>query len=646
MLIYNSQYGSMDIVTDDGIEPNVCSAFRAVKIIIKTDGTRNLLIEVNDHHNFYLSYRFELPVSLLSDAVKLQAELLNNGLTVQSWWRGAALVYLDNEFHELAKKRYITREHDVLGWVKAKLIGLPVPHYGRQIPLPNPKDISKNAFFVGDSYLAEDFLSYFADKDFEFKDGTEQEYTDFLKTVIFPNDTLSLALAIGFSAPIASRLADETGFSTLLVNLCGSSSSGKTTAQMLMVSPFANPNPKGRGLFLTFQATQNALLAGMGNINGFPIALDDSSTNPNANFTNLIYSLADGHGRKRCNSDGSLKDSQNWSGTVIVSSEIPLQEQANNQQGILARVLTLKEIAWTPDSHTAELIKRTVKHCYGHTGVDFGSQYCGTDDYYALAERYYLAKERVHALMPFRDNLSDRLEAQYAIIYLTIQELNEFFEELHPNLDADKLIQIALAGEQASVAERDISQKALDIISEFILQKRFHFNEYHIRNSYNFPTGNRPNREIYGAMLFKENSRLDVYISRQILEERLREKGIGEFSTVLKRWKERGVISCEKDRLEERMPKLDGFDKESLKRRYIHFIFLKGLHDVSEDNLYVPYDGEPEAPQTAETYSENLIEEEGIPADFPDDYCGYDYPYDDYAPVEFPDDDFFGYDEV
>ena len=46
-----------------------------------------------------------------------------------------------------------------------------------------------------------------------------------------------------------------------------------------------------------------------------------------------------------------------------------------------------------------------------------------------------------------------------------------------------------------------------------------------------------------------------MYISKQILEERLREKGIGEFSTVLKRWKERGVISCEKDRLEERMPK-------------------------------------------------------------------------------------------
>ena len=181
--------------------------------------------------------------------------------------------------------------------MKAKIIGLPVPHYGKQLFLKNPKDISKNAFFVGDSYHAEDYLSYFADKSFEFRDGTEHEYTDFLKTVIFPNDTLSLALAIGFSAPIASRLADETGFSTLLVNLCGSSSSGKTTAQMLMVSPFANPNPKGRGLFLAFQATQNALLAGMGNINGFPIALDDSSTNPNANFTNLIYSLADGHGR-------------------------------------------------------------------------------------------------------------------------------------------------------------------------------------------------------------------------------------------------------------------------------------------------------------------------------------------------------------
>ena len=106
----------MDIETDDGIIPNVCSAFRAVEIIIKTDRTRSLLIEVNDHHNNDLGYFFELPVSLLSDAVKLQAELLNHGLTVQSWWRYAALVYLDNEFHELAKKRYIIREHDVLGW--------------------------------------------------------------------------------------------------------------------------------------------------------------------------------------------------------------------------------------------------------------------------------------------------------------------------------------------------------------------------------------------------------------------------------------------------------------------------------------------------------------------------------------------------
>ncbi len=592
-MIYNHELGCMDVQLNDGSKAHdICSAFSAKKIIINADGTTNLYICVNDHNTLY--YDFELPVTLLADTKELHKFLLDQRLTIPIGFSGWTNVYLINNYHKLSNSRKIEFRHVTLGWQKSVPKNQPRLSAKTQ---KSPSSSTSNYYpFLYESNNINGFPSYYAYDDFEFTRGSEQEYKEFLQNTIFPVPTLSLALAIGYSAVLASRLEDITDCSTMLVNICGSSSSGKTTAQMLMVSPFANPSPKGRGLFRTFQATQNALLAGMGEIHGLPVALDDSSTTPNANFTNLIYSLANGHGKQRCTANGNLQTSQSWSGTVIISSEIPMQEQANNQQGILARILNLNDIHWTPDARTSNLIKRTVKRCYGHTGYDFAQRYCDDKKYDELVDKYDYAQQRVHDLMPNRDNLSDRLEALYALIYLTIQELNEYFVDLQPNLNPDELLKIALKTEQESVVDRDIANRALDFTSEFIFQNRLRFNEFNVQKIIGYDYFPKTRMNACGSLLFKANNRLDVYISEKTLKDELLKEGFGEYRTIISRWKERGLLLHEKNRNTERMPKLQGLDRSFLQRRYIHLVFMNGIKDLSEDDLYEPDDDEIEQP--------------------------------------------------
>ena len=44
------------------------------------------------------------------------------------------------------------------------------------------------------------------------------------------------------------------------------------------------------------------------------------------------------------------------------------------------------------------------------------------------------------------------------------------------------------------------------------------------------------------------------------------------------------------------MPKLQGLDRSFLQRRYIHLVFMNGIKDISEDDLYEPDDDEIEQP--------------------------------------------------
>ena len=172
--------------------------------------------------------------------------------------------------------------------------------------------------------------------------------------------------------------------------------------------------------------------------------------------------------------------------------------------------------------------------------------------------------------MKLRDNLSDRLETKYTAIYLTITLMNKCFQL---TLDPDELIKILLAPEQADVIERDISQKALLAVSDFIIQKRAHFREY-TYNGFNLIPTKLPVGDDYGTIKIVQNT-WDIYLSTSIFKQCLKSHGIYEFATIKKRWKENNILQTDKNR----------YDCKHLKRRCIHFVFPKGHYDEVDDIL-------------------------------------------------------------
>ena len=122
------------------------------------------------------------------------------------------------------------------------------------------------------TYQGQDYYffdeTYFADKyatssreEFLFQKGSREVYMDFLRNTIFPSVELSLALSIGYSAVVVSRLKPVCDLGTLIVNVSGVSSTGKSTAEMLMCSPFMYPDIKDgtKGLNMYAKSTLNAI---------------------------------------------------------------------------------------------------------------------------------------------------------------------------------------------------------------------------------------------------------------------------------------------------------------------------------------------------------------------------------------------------
>ena len=543
MLIFNSNQGCMDVIAPKYADYNVSDAFLVAKITRSLDGSgvpELLSIEANDHN--IRPYYFTIPTTAL---YKMHGGLLSvlaeNGLVINDRYELLVKDYLDDCYRNCKAQGRIEYCHSHLGWF----------------------DCGGELVYLHESNrLSSGIVSTSNRKGFGFQRGVRADYEKFLKEKIYTHPRLSLAMALGYSAVLYSYLKDDydTG-EAVIVNLCGASSTGKTTSSQLLVTPFGSPDIANKNsLVRTFHSTTNALFASLDGINGVPIVLDDITTTPNINIPNLIYTLASGEEKSRCNSNGEVRDTGSWSGLIVISSETPIEDNTLQNQGLKVRVLNTEGITWTLDAKMAEDIKRFIRQNYGFTGKDFANYVASLDMDY-IHNKFDDARDLVHGLMVKRDKLSGRLETKYAVIALTIQLMNEYFGL---SLDATELMTIMIEPEQNGFEERDISKRALEHIKDFIITKRQHFFERKQRGN---AWEERPNvGDNYGTIK-RTLEGADVYISTQRVDAILKANGILEFATVKAQWKANGITKCDTDRL----------DCKHLKRRCIHFVFDCGV---------------------------------------------------------------------
>ncbi|MBO4982582.1 MAG: DUF927 domain-containing protein [Clostridia bacterium] len=514
MLVINTQNRTMDYSSNNVIANDVCRQFEVKKIVKSIDAPDDeatLLIEVKKNHTE--SRFFELPTSAIVGIDSLIGKLVANGLTLDHYMKHSASMYLMDGYRLCQNDDRYEYRHNSLGWFDYE---------------------GKDVFLYDQSKVDETHISKYI-KPFKFKNGDKQAYIDFLKNEMFPVPTLALALTIGYSAVVSSKLKDSCDIGTIIVNLCGASSTGKTTAEQLLVSPFACPIISNKyGLVHTFHSTANALFESIDGIHGLPIVLDDITTNKNINVENLLYTISSGEEKMRCQQDGSLKETKSgFDGVVVISSEYPVYDLASENQGLKARVIHTQGITWTPNAETAERIKAFVSNNYGFTGIDFANYVATIKD---LKPRYDQAKTETHKLMKERDNLSDRLESKYAIFYLTIELLNECFDL---DLNVCEMMKILLAPEQESLAERDIGKKALSVINDYIIKKMKHFKIINHNNK--FQDFKDSNGDHLGTIRHEEG-KIDVFIPTADINKLLKDSGINEYVSVKKKWISEGVL--------------------------------------------------------------------------------------------------------
>lgn len=253
--------------------------------------------------------------------------------------------------------------------------------------------------------------------------------------------TYSRTARIVLAASFASVLVEPLGCLPFFVHLWSmDSGTGKTVAQMLGASVWANP-AVGGSYFQTFKSTSVGVELLAGFLHSLPLFLDElqlaKDRHGRVNFN--VYELAAGSGKLRGNRGLGLDYTPKWANCFITSGESPIVSETDGA-GAMNRVIEIEckagEAVIRDGHRTASALKRH----YGHAGrifIDRLTEPGGIDRAKDLYERHYTEciqsdttekQAMAAALLLTADALATEWIFQDGRA-LTAEELGEFLKE-------------------------------------------------------------------------------------------------------------------------------------------------------------------------------------------------------------------------
>lgn len=520
----NATKKSFDYVTGEFIYEDVCPYFEATGFIrninAKKDEFPKLKIAYNDHDK--TQGEFIMDCSSLGDINVFDTLCNGKGLFVKAMHISAALELLQTQARELrwdaTKTEY---RHTKLGW----------------------HNIDGNDCFLYDDNTMVNGHRSICERDFQFTAGSREIYEQLLRETVFPSKELTLAYILGFSAVVVSRLDKikivELG--TIVVNVSGKSSIGKSTIEQLMISPFGCPVFSKNCLGITHAGTCNGILDALEGIHGLPRVIDDLQQNSDIKLTELLYTISQQETKMRSGEKWN-KNVDGWSGLLVASSEAPLMGMMKVQQGTYPRLLNLNDVQWTITAEQAEKVKKVVARNYGFTGREF-IDYMSSMPVDLLANCYETALEKVKVLMTEKDGLTDRIATRIAAIALTCQLVKNCFHKPF-KWTMEELVEPLIESEQDTVRERDPAEKLLDLLTTYVVENaNQHFDtlEYK-RGMGGEPIRRNATRSKYGIIEMEITGQWTVSFHQKALRDMLRKEGFNEWGTASKKLIEKGIL--------------------------------------------------------------------------------------------------------
>lgn len=250
----------------------------------------------------------------------------------------------------------------------------------------------------------------------------------------------SITARIVLAASFASVLVEPLGCLPFFVHLWGmDSGTGKTVAQMLGASVWANP-AVGQSFFQTFRGTTVGFEMMAGFLHSLPLFLDDLqlAKDKHGNVIFNVYDLASGSGKLRSNKALGLNYTPTWANCFITSGETPIVGE-NDGAGAVNRVIEIECLASEKAIRDGHRTANVLKQNYGWAGREFVSRLTedgqkeraaelydhffksctedDTTDKQAMAAAVILTADTLATEWIFKDNRA-----------LTVQEIGEFLK--------------------------------------------------------------------------------------------------------------------------------------------------------------------------------------------------------------------------
>ena len=373
--------------------------------------------------------------------------------------------------------------------------------------------------------------------------GNLGNYLDDLREHVVPYKNISLAFALGVSSSIVAKLnMHYKDINTLLVHLFAESTKGKSTAAMLAISVWGNPNLSGGGLYNTWNSTENALSTSLAGNYGIAYVLDELSMSKIEDTTSLIYNLVGGKDKARLTKDIELRAAATWTTSIISTGEVSLLSKAKNNTGLDIRVLELGGIVWTEDANHSDQVKALVNRNYGVFGADFVKRLI---EFPADRLKEIFEEEREIFIQKVKekniqDDMLSRTSCKYAIVTLTIRLINSRYKDRGIISDIEGIRELLVDTEINSINRRGIKRKAEDWLIQYIES-----------NASKFKSGKETNTNVdyWGTRKELPNGELEVAILTNKFEEIMRKGKFEDTKVVLEQLKKEGKLEYEAGRL-------------------------------------------------------------------------------------------------
>lgn len=191
--------------------------------------------------------------------------------------------------------------------------------------------------------------------------GDYNLWLDAAKTVRRTNSVARIALAAAFASVIIKTI----GKLNFILHFWGGSGTGKTVAQFLAASVWADPND-GASFVQTFNASLVGLEQLASFVNNLPLILDEFQlVKDKKSFEQTVYMLCEGIGKTRGAKTGGLQKTPTWKNCIITSGESPITHAASGG-GAVNRIIEIECREKLFDD--AVEILDVIRANYGHAG--------------------------------------------------------------------------------------------------------------------------------------------------------------------------------------------------------------------------------------------------------------------------------------